>query len=133
MSFKHGVGHKAEVLYERFVADANAKAAVPDCYVRRHVDGDREFPAPPKKLCNALQFFRTDKMSKAADTALGDRSRSFVAEQLYCAGLYLFRLVERQSSTHVSRNQLKLLEDIGDDGISTDATSTWLFFWSIQC
>lgn len=58
----HKDGQEVEFMYSRFVVDVDTDIAVPYNHVRRHVDGDRKFPALSKSstmYCKSIaQIYR---------------------------------------------------------------------------
>lgn len=70
-------------MFDGFVADTDADIEAPDRYVCLHVGGDRERPEFSEKFQDDLQVNCTDKTGRVADSVLGERSNTFVSEQLF--------------------------------------------------
>ncbi len=86
----------------------------------RHVERDKERPALSQQLRDALQIHRTNKMNIAAHNPLRTRANALDAKYLFRFHNHLCHLTERQSSSQILYNQLKLL-GVGDgDGVPTD-------------
>ncbi len=124
----HRDGQKVEVMHSGFVADADANIVVRGCHVGRHVERDRERPALLQQLRNALQIHCTDKTSIAAHNPLKARANAPDAEYLFRLHNHLCHLTERQSSSQIFYNQLKLLSVGDSDGVLIDVAGICCIF-----
>ena len=118
-----GDGQEVEVVYSGFLVDADTDIALRGRHVRRQVERDRECPALPQKLHNALHVHRTDETSIAADNPLRSQYNAPDAEQLFCLDKHMCHLMGKQSISQILCNQLNLFGVADNDGIPTDIAS----------
>ena len=114
---------EVEVMYSGFVADADADISVCGRHMRRHVKRDRESPELPQNLHDSLNIYLTDETIIEADNPLIARYNYTKDKHLFCIDNHMFHLMERQSSSQILCNQLKMFGVADDYGIPTDITS----------